>query len=419
MWCNDDPVKLLVLVSHFAPRFEGGSEIVARAQARELAALGHDVRILAGCDTPHGGQDLETEVVDGLPVTFIPRLVGERYDLLLERPRVLELVQSAAADADIVHIHGWATLAGNMARALSDNHRVVLSLHDLFVTCPRFFRLPHPSVDACPERGDVEPCVRCVQPDALGLGPEVLRAGLVQRQQRFQGELDAASALVLPSLAQRERLASAVDLDPGRTHIVPHGLCRAMNRAGASAHWDGVGPLRVLHLGNLTAAKGVLELARAAASLSEVGCEIEVVFAGSAVEEGIEDHLRELGGGANLRFFGSFDGLNLAPRLARLGGCHLAVLPSRAYESYGLVVDEALALGLPTWVSDRGAPLERIGAAGRVLPAEDSATLSENLLVAHRELDSLGKERAAVPVSVPDAARAAAQLEAIFLGLLA
>ncbi|MBI5435354.1 MAG: alpha-(1-2)-phosphatidylinositol mannosyltransferase, partial [Planctomycetes bacterium] len=91
-----------------------------------------------------------------------------------------------------------------------------------------------------------------------------------------------------------------------------------------------------------------------------------------------------------------------------------AAFPSRLAESYGLVVDESLALGLPTWVSDRGALGERLGAAGRILPAEDVAAWTdafESLLSRPSMLDAA---RLALPNSPRRAADAAAELEVLY-----
>ena len=406
-------MKLLVLSPHFAPRFEGGTEVVARAQARELSRRGHDVGVLAGCDTPHRGVDLEREEVDGLSVAFAPRLEHERYDLLLERPRLLELVRAEARGVDAVHLHGWATLAGGLVRALASELPVVVTLHDLFVTCPRFFRLPEGGVERCGERGDVEACLACLRPDAPGLAPEQLRSGLIERNRAWQGELDAAAAVVLPSHSQRQRLQALVRLDPARTHVVPHGLCRPVEGLGGGEPWRGEGPLRVLHLGNLTSAKGVRELAEAAGRVARATGRVELVFAGQCVEPGLERELGRLAAPAPTTFLGPFDLLTLSGRLRDLGGCHLAVLLSRAHESYGLVVDEALALGLPVWVSDRGAPKERVGGAGLVLPAEDVSALARALEEALGDPGLLARQRSAVPLALPTAEDAARSLEGL------
>ena len=93
-------------------------------------------------------------------------------------------------------------------------------------------------------------------------------------------------------------------------------------------------------------------------------------------------------------------------------------LPSRAGESYGLVLDEALALGLPVWVSDRGALHERVADAGRVLPAEKPEAWANALRDLLENPSLHARERARVPAALPTAADAARRLEALYRTLL-
>ena len=62
--------RILLVSNFFPPRTIGGAEIVAFRQARELAARGHEVTILAG-DQPSGiapAGTLNFDVYEGLPV---------------------------------------------------------------------------------------------------------------------------------------------------------------------------------------------------------------------------------------------------------------------------------------------------------------------------------------------------------------
>lgn len=411
-------MKLVLFTQHFPPHFEGGTESVVRAQARELARRGHEVLVVAGTDRPHAGADVLSAEVDGLPVRFLPRLPHEPYDLTLERPRLAALYRGLACEAELVHVHHWSTLTGSLVRDLGRERPVVVTLHDSFATCPRFFRVPVAPVERCPERGDIEPCVRCIAPDAGGAAPEALRTGLRARTRGFQAELDAARLVVVPSRAHGERLARLVELDPARLVVVHHGLSHPLARLPAPA-WDGAGTLRVLHLGHRTEVKGTSDLVAALAALPPaLHRRTELHLLGAEVEPGFDRRLRELAGELVLRFHGAYELDALAAKVAALGGAHLAALPSRVHESYGLVLDEALALGLPAWVSDRGAPKERVGAAGRVLPAEQPSAWTR----AFRELfDSpaqLAAERRALPARGRTAADAAHELESHYARLL-
>ncbi len=407
-------MQIVFLTPHFAPHFEGGTETVARAQARELAARGHRVRILSGTDRPHAGEDVVVETVDGLEVRFLPRTPGEVYDLALERPRLEELLSRQIAGADIAHVHHWSTLHGALVRRLGRQVPVVLSLHDLFVTCPRFFRAPVAPVRACPEGEDAALCARCVSSDAPGHTLDQLARGVAARTQAFREELQAARARVVPSAAHGDRLAHLMGLSGNEFTVIPHGLSQGLGRAPVR-RWGGEGPLRVLFLGNRARLKGVLDLVRALALLPPAErSRVELLFLGEEVEEGLDRELVRAGQGLRMEFAGPYTLGELPERLERAGGAHLLAFPSRAYESYGLVVDEGQALGLPVWVSDRGAPQERVGGAGWIGPVAAPAAWCATF---HKILASPGEleaQRQALPERSRGAADAAQDLEDLY-----
>lgn len=428
-------MRIALVTQQYPPHFEGGTEVVVRAQARALAARGHDVSITSGTDRPHAGVDVLESEVDGLPVAHLPRRADEPYDLLLERPRLARLVEARVQGADLVHVHHWSTLSGDLVRRLSGSQPVAVTLHDLFTTCPRFFRVPPPVSSAspespgslgpaiiCPEPGDVEPCVRCCAPDAGGTPPELLRAGLEQRASAWRAELAAAALRIVPSRFHAAHLARVGGFDELALDVVEHGLCRALSPRAPEgsetgrAPWTGEGPLVVLHHGHRTAVKGTSDLVRAARAVHEQrpGA-LQLILAGAEVEAGFDARLRELAGELPIEWAGPYDG----PELERLAArADLAAVPSRAPESYGLVVDEALALGLPVWAADRGALGERLGAAGRILPADDPAAWAAAFTTILDQPQLLARERDAVPDSRRTADDAARELEALYTSLL-
>ena len=406
-------MDLVFLTPHYVPHFEGGTESVARAQASELARRGHSVRVISGTDRPHGGADVERARVDGLEVAFLPRSPQEAYDLDLDRPRLRALVLELARGAELVHLHHWSTLDSRLVRELSARSPVVVTLHDLFVTCPRFFRLPIPSIERCPQRGDFDPCARCVAP-ATDWTHERLLAGFARRASWTQAELDAAAAIVVPSRSQADVLRRFVDLDPARVHVVPHGLSRPLRRARPTT-WTGAEQLRVLFLGHRSDVKGVHDLVRALAGLDPRERErVELVLLGDEVVPGTDAALAREANGVELVFAGDYTLDELTDRLDAAGGAHLGAFPSRAWESYGLVVDELQALGLPVWCTDRGAPQERVGRAGRVLPAEDPAAWTRALAEVLDDPAALERERRALPESSRTAEDAARELESLY-----
>jgi len=407
-------MRIVHITPRFAPQFEGGTEAVVRAQARELARLGHRVSVISGSEWPYEGREVEETTVDGLAVAFLRRRSEESYDFDLARPRIAGLVRTLTRDADLVHIHQWSTLHSALAREA--HVPMVATLHDLFPSCPRFFRLPVDPAIVCPEPGDIEPCVRCVQPDT-GWGAAELRVGFARRHAWISAELAALAAVVVPSRSTGEILARYVPLEPSKLHHVPHGLSREVERV-VTTGWGGAGPLRVLFLGHRTELKGVLDLARAAARLpEELRARLELVFLGDELQRGLDERIRAEAGGARVVFGGNYALDDLAERVRANLPLHLGAFPSRAHETYGLVPDELRALGLPTWVTDRGAPRERLGAEGRVLPAEAPQAWSNALAEVLRDPAVLERERVALPPRARLASDAVRELDALYRSL--
>ncbi len=425
--CSLWAVKIVLLAPHFAPEFEGGTECVVRAQAQALMRRGHDVRVLSGSELPLGrageaAKALRRTDLDGLPVSFLSRTPEETYDLTLERPRLAQLLEQECRGADLVHLHHWSTLTGDLVRSLSAERPVVLTLHDLFVSCPRFFRVPHPAQSVCPARGwDVQSCVTCIEPDAPGMPREVLAAGLEARRSGFAAELRAAARVLVPSRAHHEALARYVEL-PASSSVMPHGLCFPLKRLEPlpiPARFGPDAPLRVLFLGHRSRVKGALDLVEALAGLAPEAREcVRLILLGSEVQAGFDAELRERARGLSMELGAGYEVQRLGASLAALGGAHLAALPSQVSESYGLVTDEAMGLGLPVWVSDRGAPQERVGTSGKVLPAQDAGAWRSAFEQLLSQPDLLKEARGGLPICPRSVDNAAEDLEEIYRSLL-
>ncbi|MCA8949047.1 MAG: glycosyltransferase, partial [Planctomycetes bacterium] len=91
---------------------------------------------------------------------------------------------------------------------------------------------------------------------------------------------------------------------------------------------------------------------------------------------------------------------------------HLAVFPSKCQETYGLVVDEALAHGVPCLLSDNGAFAERGDQPGVVVTSlPNLRTTLHDLVTAPERIETL---RAAIPATLPTIATAAERYLALY-----
>ncbi len=299
--------------------------------------------------------------------------LGEEVELLardsaaLGRPRAaVALLRGGLAPDDVA-----AAVRRTRARAVSAHNltpafgpralhaargagaRIVLHLHNFRLVC---------AVGTCfNARG--EDCTRCrgrdtrpgVRLGCRGSGPEaaVYAAGLALWQRRTA---TAADAVVVPSRFARERLrVLRAPLDPARVHVVPHVL-RSFAARSAAATGE-----HALVASRLAAEKGVEVAVEACARAG-----LPLVVAGDGPEAG---RLRARAP-AGVRFAGRVGDAELAGLRARAA---LAIVPSRAAETFGLAAAEAMAAGVPVVASATGALTELVGAAATVAPGDAEA----------------------------------------------
>ncbi|MEM7517308.1 MAG: glycosyltransferase, partial [Planctomycetota bacterium] len=211
------------------------------------------------------------------------------------------------------------------------------------------------------------------------------------------------------------------------------GLCLEVPKTHDSVRrtpWRGDRPLSLLHFGHRRREKGLLDLVQALRELPSGT--VELVACGPEKEPGFDAELRAAAAEHfPLHLFGAYDGGQLA---ALASACDFAAFPSRIEEADALVVDEALALGLPVWASTGADPQGRIqsgarstsetleSAPGRVLHAADPQTWRaafEELLSSPEQHE---EERAALTWSRGNqrtAQEAASELEGLLLELQA
>ncbi len=195
----------------------------------------------------------------------------------------------------------------------------------------------------------------------------------VERERRA---LAAAVRVIVPSAWCRDRLVELHDLDPSDMVVAPPGVDPAPLVRGSAAG-D-----RLLCVGAVTPVKGQDVLLDALVRVADHPW--TCTWAGSLdIDPEFSGQLRERLAASPVR-----DRVHLAGPLepAALDQAYAAtdllVLPSRV-ETYGMVVTEALARGIPVVASEVGGVREALGAtepaAGLVVPSEDPDALAESL----------------------------------------
>ena len=382
-------MKIVLAASNFPPEFVGGTERVVMALAESLVHRGHEVVVVAGSEQlvdDAGAEPVVEPVVVGsveIPVYRLHRTPTEPYGMDLSRPRVAALWRDILQQQrpDVVHTHAEAALSSRLLREArtvraqgAPSMGIVATWHDLWATCPRFFRV-RPDGGACPKGAAREACVACIRHD-LGADPGTCAGMIARRDRDLRAELDAADVLTAPSRFAADALVAHMPL-ARPVEVVGHGVLdaairRAPARAGRSAR-----PLRVGTFGNLVAEKGVDLLVEACARVCEAGAGVapfELVLAGRFLDDRFAQRLeaQARAAGLSLVVTGPYRPEDRPHPAEQLD---LAVFPSLCRETYGLVVDEALARGVPVVVSDRGAMPERVGHAGVVVGVESSEPL--------------------------------------------
>ncbi|MEZ5079514.1 MAG: glycosyltransferase family 1 protein [Thermoleophilia bacterium] len=212
---------------------------------------------------------------------------------------------------------------------------------------------------------------------AMQLTGDRIAAGLTRKAVRwFYGQ---AERVYVPTGATGRRLADD-GVDPDRLHGFGRGID---TEAFAPRHRDrwmrrrmgGGESVVVLYVGRISREKGLDTLATAFRDAARADSRLRLVLVGDGPHR--DDLARRLRGTPH-RFMGALTGTALSTAFA---SADIFCLPS-ATETYGQVVMEASASGLPVIVTDAGGAQELVenGRTGLVVPADRPGDLSRALL---------------------------------------
>ena len=356
-----------------------GTERYCEGLSRRLLERGHECLVLAGSMRRAPEATLATVDQDGLLVSRYLRVQGqahrwtEEYDPGAEglTRGLLSLVQP-----DVVHLHHWKYLTNNLVAICAERGiPVVVTLHEVWTSCPRVHRIRWDGA-FCADPVATAPCLTCAE-RGLWQGEQEIASALALRREMLDAELALAAAIIVPSEAHRAFLLGLLDLPPDRLTVLPHGSIPTVGLRESPGTQSGFPnrPLQIGHWGHLMYLKGPHLILEAVHKLREPSA-VQVHLIGTTIEQepGYEPRLRDLARGIPVQFHGAY-----RPADLQAFDLDLAVLPSITSESYSFTLDEALRLGLPVLVSDRGALPERIGAAGLTFRAGDADDLARRL----------------------------------------
>lgn len=352
-----------VLVLNDFCHVQGGASRVAIDEALALRALGLDVTFLGAVGpvdpalTAAGIRTVclhQPQLLDGArePAALLQALWNSA---------ALRATRSVLGSLDprqtVVHLHGYtkALTTTPVVAARKAGFAVVCTLHDFFAACPNGAFYDYRQQAPCTLRALGPACLstNCDKRHASHKAYRVAR-GMVQRHAaRFPRAVreyitlsEQSARLLRPYLprdAQFHALANVIDV-----------ACDPPVEVGGNDH--------LVAVGRLDAEKGVMHAVTAARQAG-----LDIVFVGDGP---LRAEVEAAGG----RVTGWLSAPDVRREVER---ARCLVFPSLWYETYGLVVDEAAARGVPSIVSDISAAAERVahGDTGWVFPSGDIQAL--------------------------------------------
>lgn len=363
-------MKVLLAVHGYPPELVGGTENATRTLAHGLGRHGHEVVVVAGTLRHEQGFRRSLELDDaGVRAIRVHKI--HRADLYFDHWQKSASARASRAFGeilreerpDVVHVQHWIRLSRDLVqRAALERIPSVVTLHDLWTTCLVTFRVKPESGEFCEAKLAPSPCIRCaaqLPPRTPWLSYEAQGVALLERSADLARELELARAVLAPTRAHAEAVARYLGLPAEhlRVRVVPHGRDLAL-RARAPLPPPAETKKLVLGMwGHLYRLKGADRVLRALRRLCEPA-RVELHVAGGEPEAAFASEVHELARDLAVHFHGPFE----AEALDRhpVSSVHAFVSGTRAHESWGLVLDEAVALGLPLVLPRSGAYAERL-----------------------------------------------------------
>jgi len=341
----------VLLLNDFAA-VRGGSDQVAIAEARGLAARGHDVTFW----TAVGPVDPSLKDVPRLAVCCL----GSQD--ILQDPQRLRAIRRGIWNGDaaaqlarwinrrdlsgwVGHVHGWskalsASIFPVLRKAGLDP---IITLHDYFAVCPNGTFHDHQRNEPCLRRPLGAACLT-THCDSRAYSHKLWRV-LRHSVQKFGAGVPSEVRHVISLSAHSEEV-----IQPNLNRTVKiHRLgnpVEVVRRPRVQAEHNRA----ITYIGRLAQEKGVLDLAKAVGNGFKG--DWPVVFAGAG---DLRPKLLQLAPGAIVTGWLDRSGVDEVLQRARVVVC-----PSVCHETYGLSAAEARARGVPVVVSDRCATREQV-----------------------------------------------------------
>jgi glycosyltransferase involved in cell wall biosynthesis len=346
-----DPLRVLILHNRYRSGQPSGEDNVVDQEVELLRAAGHTVGLFERRSDDISAMSLPRKAL--VPAT-VPWNPASRTSLLTEL---------RSSRPDVVHVHNTFPLlsASVLSACAAAGVPVVATLHNYTQVCPSGTLYRDGAVCTSCVGKVPTPAVRhgCYRDSRLATVP--LAVNLLMNQRRWWSSV---SRFFCISAAQRTTLVASGM--PAALLSVKYNFVTdtPVRRSGPGSY--------LLYLGRLTEEKGVRLLMSAWSA--DVGVPLVIAGAGPLADE-VTAWAADR---PEVRFVGLQD---KAASRALVADAIAVVVPSRWQETFGLVVVEAMAAGVPSVVADHGSLSELVsdGVTGVTHRPGDAAALTSAL----------------------------------------
>jgi glycosyltransferase involved in cell wall biosynthesis len=417
-------MKILQVVHQFLPRHLGGTEIYTYELSRVLNAH-HEVTVFCAERGRTGTEEPSVEVsqLDSLPVITVHRpltglagtppgfILGSYRSRLVERSFTEHLDRVRPDIVHFQHLFGLSCALPRIARARGIP--TLLTLQDYWFMCSNI-QLFKPDGQTCNGSWGWS-CAQCMgiyKRRWLAPAQPALALFFLLRNQYVRQALSDIDFFVAPSHFLLERFRRWCG-DRKPMLYLEYGIDTPS--FGQGGRQEQAAGLRVAYLGGILPHKGVHILIEALRQVQSPNIELYIYGDLSTFPRYGERIARSSAGLP----------IHLEGRVARdrvpevLASADVLVVPSLWYENSPLVIQEALASGVPVLVADGGAMVEKIrpDVDGLVFRRGDAGDLAAKLDSLARDPSLLRrlKDNIRPPQSIGDGAQ---KLEGIYQGLV-
>lgn len=274
---------------------------------------------------------------------------------------------------DVVHVHNtFPVLSPSVFYAVhEESQATVFTLHNYRVYCASGGFLRNGAIcRECYERASVWPALtrRCYRGSIVGT---LAAAASIWLHRRLHTYTRLVDGFIVPSSFARGLLVSA-DVPRERTYVKPHSYPPGWSPLPWEARQH-----KAVFVGRVERAKGVWSLIEAWRYLGAEAPTLEVLGDGPDFRA-LGEHVRRLGLGGRVLLRGMVDRTEVRNALAT---GKLLLAPSSWYESFGMSIVEAMALGVPVIASKVGAYEEIVvdGVTGVMVEPGETGELAQTV----------------------------------------